>query len=160
MEKIITLTESELRDFIKESVSNILKEANWFRSDDEAQKPKKLVDMLLCPHAVTMATNENGNEIVTSAYYKPQDLQKLYSNQDGLARFERIVLKLGMWGRGMRANYHGYDKNWGNVWYKNGDFYVNGLNGATVHAGNDKDFKRICTPEYLSEPTTASTHML
>lgn len=159
MEKTITLTESELRDFIKESVFNVLKEAKLFRGDDEPQNPKKLVDMLRCPHAVNMTTNENGNEIVASAYYKPQDLQDLYSNQNGLSRFERIVLKQAMWGRAMRANYHGYDKDWGIVWYKNGDFYVNGPNGKTVTANNG-DFKRICTPEYLSEPTTASTHML
>jgi hypothetical protein len=156
MKRTITLTESELQTLVKESVCNILNE--WGISKNDTPEVKRLSDMLLCPHAVQMQDN-NGNEIVVSAYYKPQDLQKLYSNQDGLARFERIVLKQAMWGRAMRANYHGYDKDWGIVWYKNGDFYVNGPNGKTVTASNG-DFKRICTPEYLSEPTTASTHML
>jgi hypothetical protein len=156
MKRTITLTESELQTLVKESVCNILNE--WGISKNDTPEVKRLSDMLLCPHAVQMQDN-NGNEIVVSAYYKPQDLQKLYSNQDGLVRFERIVLKQAMWGRAMRANYHGYDKDWGIVWYKNGDFYVNGPNGKTVTASNG-DFKRICTPEYLSEPTTASTHML
>lgn len=156
MKRTITLTESELQTLVKESVCNILNE--WGISKNDTPEAKRLSDMLLCPHAVQMQDN-NGNEIVVSAYYKPQDLQKLYSNQDGLVRFERIVLKQAMWGRAMRANYHGYDKDWGIVWYKNGDFYVNGPNGKTVTASNG-DFKRICTPEYLSEPTTASTHML
>lgn len=153
MKKTISLTESDLRDLIKESVSSILKEANWFKGNNELQTRKSLSDMLRCPHAVKMMTDNDGNEVVASAYYKPQDLQKLYSNQDGLSRFERIVLKKALWGRAMRANYHGYDKDWGIVWYKNGSFYVNDKNGKTVTSDN-ADFKRICTPGFLSEPTT------
>lgn len=151
MKRTVKLTESELQKLVKESVCNILKE--WGTFGKQEQETKRLTDMLRCPHAVQMKTNADGSEIVVSAYYKPQDLKTLYDNQDGLSRFERIVLKKAMWGRAMRANYHGYDKDWGIVWYKNGVFYVNGPNGKNVTADND-DFKRICTPEFLSEPTT------
>lgn len=158
MKNTIRITESDLRNLIKESVTNILKEANWL-SRKNTQETPKLVDMLRCPHAVKMTQDANGNEVIESAYYKPQDLQNLYSNQKGLSRFERIVLKKAMWGRARRTNYHGYDKDWGIVWYKNNTFYVNDINGKLITSDND-DFKRICTPEYLSEPTTLSTHLL
>lgn len=161
MKNTIRITESDLRNLIKESVTNILKEANWFsrKKTQDTQVTPKLVDMLRCPHAVKMIQDANGNEIIESAYYKPQDLQNLYSNQKGLSRFERIVLNKAMGGRACRANYHGYDKDWGIVWYKNNTFYVNDRNGELITFDNN-DFKRICTPEYLSEPTTLSTYML
>lgn len=156
MKKTIRITESDLRNLIKESVTNILKEANWL-SRNNTQDTQKLVDMLRCPHAVKMTQDANGNEIIESAYYKQQDLQNLYSNQNNLSRFEKIVLKKAMTGRARRANYHGYDKDWGIVWYKNNTFYVNDINGKLITFDNN-DFKRICTPEFLSEPTTSLTH--
>ena len=90
MKRSITLTENELRDLIKESVINVLKEANWLGRDNQQENRTKLVDMLLCPHAVQMTPDANGNEVVINAYYKPKDLQTLYANQDKLSRFERI----------------------------------------------------------------------
>jgi hypothetical protein len=159
MKRSITLTENDLRDLIKESVIDVLKEANWLSRDNQQENRTKLVDMLLCPHAVQMRPDANGNEVVINAYYKPKDLQNLYANQDKLSRFERIVLQKAMWGRARRANYQSYDNDWGIVSYKNNTFYVNDTNGKLITADND-DFKRICTPEFLSEPTTSSKYGL
>lgn len=159
MKRSITLTENDLRNLIKESVINVLKEANWLGRNNQQENRTKLVDMLLCPHAVQMTPDANGNEVVINAYYKPKDLQNLYANQDKLSRFERIVLQKAMWGRARRANYHGYDNDWGIVSYKNNTFYVNDINGKLITADNN-DFKRICTPEFLSEPTTSGKYGL
>lgn len=149
---LIRLSECDLNRIIKESVNNILNE-KLFRSNDNYEDVIRLSDMLLCPRSVKMISDADGNDIIESAYYKSQDLEKLYNNQDNLCRFERIVLNKCMWGRAMRANYHGYDDDFGVVWYKDGSFYVNGPKGKMV-SSDSVDFKRICTPEFLSEPTT------
>lgn len=146
---LIRLTEGDLHRIIKESVNKVLNEG-LFGDNNESHDNIRLVGMLLCPRAVKMVS---GSDIIESAYYKSQDLEKLYDNQDNLCRFERIVLNKCMWGRAMRANYHGYDDDFGVVWYKDGSFYVNGPKGKMV-SSDSVDFKRICTLEFLSEPTT------
>lgn len=153
MKQLIRLTESDLHNIIIESVNNIINEKKWFGNKNDNQTKETLSNMLLCPRSVKFTNDEDGNELIATAYYKSQDLEKLYNNQDNLCRFERIVLNKAMWGRAMRANYHGYDEDWGIVWYKDGAFYVNDIKGKLT-TSDSADFKNICTPQFLSEPTT------
>jgi hypothetical protein len=62
-------------------------------------------------------------------------MQWLYDNQDDLSPIERKVLRAGMWVRAMKANYHGYAKDWPNIILKDGETFYYAKDGRVRKVG-------------------------
>ena len=118
--KIIRLTESDLHKIVKESVCKILVNegllSGLFGKKKETQNPK--------------VEEEPQNHV-----YSEKGMQWLYDNQDDLSPIERKVLKAGMWVRAMKANYHGYAKDWPNIILKDGETFYYAKDGRVRKVG-------------------------
>lgn len=117
---IIRLTESDLHRIVKESVNRILVNEgifDFFRKKKEPEITKK------------------EDEVPKDHIYSVKELQWLYDNQRELNDFQRKVLNAAMWVRARMANYHGYTKEWPNIFLKNGETYYYRNNGELRKTG-------------------------
>ena len=118
--KIIRLTESDLHKIVKESVCKILVNEGLlnglFGKKKETQNPQ--------------VEEEPQNHV-----YSEKEMQWLYDNQDDLSPIEKKVLKAGMWVRAMKANYHGYAKDWSNIILKDGETFYYANDGRARKVG-------------------------
>ena len=118
--QIIRLTESDLHKIVKESVHKILVNegllSGFFSKKKEIQSPH---------------VEEEPQDHV----YSVKEMQWLYDNQNDLSPIEREVLKAGMWVRAMKANYHGYAKDWPNIILKDGKTFYRTKDGRIRKVG-------------------------
>ena len=118
--KIIRLTESDLHKIVKESVCKILVNegllSGLFGKKKEISSPQD---------------EEESQDHV----YSEKEMQWLYDNQNDLSPIERKVLRAGMWVRAMKANYHGYAKDWPNIILKDGETFYYAKDGRVRKVG-------------------------
>ena len=118
--KIIRLTENDLHKIVKESVCKILVNegllSGLFGKKKEISSPQV-------------------EEEPQYHVYSEKEMQWLYDNQDDLSPIERKVLKAGMWVRAMKANYHGYAKDWPNIILKDGETFYYAKDGKIRKVG-------------------------
>lgn len=112
--KIIRLTENDIHRIVCETVNNILEEGFF-------DKSKKKSEPEVRP--------EIENEPPQNHIYSVKELQWLYDNQNSINDFERNILSAAMWLRAMKANYHGYTKEWHNIILRDGETYYYDNNG-------------------------------
>lgn len=104
--KLVRLTEEDLHKIVKESINNVMAEGFFdiFRKKPSPEPEKK-------------------EEPVQDHVYSAKEMQWLYDNQKDLTPIQQKALKAGMWVRAMKANYHGYAKEWPNIVVKDGEVY-------------------------------------
>lgn len=113
----VYLKESELKQMISDSIRDIISEGVFDIFKKKGQNPTQ------------EQPNDEENAVPENHIYSAKELQWLYDNQDKINDFQRKVLSRAMWVRAMRANYHGYHKNWFNICVKNGEIYYWKKNG-------------------------------
>lgn len=118
--QIIRLAESDLHKIVKESVHKIL--VNEGLLSGFFSKKREIPS----PHV---------EEEPQDHVYSVKEMQWLYDNQDDLSPIERKVLRAGMWVRAMKANYHGYAKDWPNIILKDGETFYHAKDGRIRKVG-------------------------